>query len=81
MHRFLLVFALFGATALHAATPPARPVILEPATDRQSVSAADVHMATDKFRDDDGDHHRCSDWEIRILSELIWSAPCATGPH
>lgn len=82
MHCRLLCLALLGAAAtLRAGTRPGPPVIVEPGADRQSVSAADVHMATAKFHDGDGDQHRCSDWEIRTLSELIWSAPCATGPH
>jgi len=81
MYFRLLWIALLGSSALHAATRPAPPVILEPAADRQSVSAADVHLATGQFYDEDGDHHRCTDWEIRILQNVIWSAPCAAGSH
>jgi len=77
MHRLLLLSALLAPMAL--AVPPARPVIIEPDADDLAYSADDVHMATAPFHDDDGDAHRCSDWEIRADSGVVWSAPCASG--
>ena len=62
-----------------ANTPPAAPVILEPAIELQALNGADVHMVSSEFADVDGDGHRCSDWEIREEEDVVWSAPCAEG--
>lgn len=78
MHRLLFAACLFAPVA-SAAVPPAAPVITEPETDDLALSAADVHMATGPFADEDGDAHLCSDWEIAHNGEVVWSAPCATG--
>jgi glucose/arabinose dehydrogenase len=79
--RPLLILACLVATVSFAAVPPATPVITEPDADDRAFSAADVHMATAPFHDDDGDAHRCSDWEIRENTDVVWSAPCATGSN
>lgn len=78
MRRLLLVACLL-APLTFAAVPPAAPVIVEPETDDLACNAADVHMATGPFADEDGDGHRCSDWEIVEGAEAVWSAPCAIG--
>jgi glucose/arabinose dehydrogenase len=60
-------------------SPPATPVITEPATDGQIVHPADVHMETAPFSDPDpGDAHACTDWEIRVAatSEQVWRDLC-----
>jgi len=64
------------------ATPPAAPVITEPAVDGQIVNPADVHMETGPFSDPDpGDDHFCSDWEIWTISpaERVWVTACIGG--
>jgi glucose/arabinose dehydrogenase len=53
---------------------------MEPDADDLAYSAADVHMATAPFVDEDGDEHRCSDWEILRDGVPAWTATCATGP-
>lgn len=73
--------ALNPAPAL-AASPPAAPVITEPAVNGQLVSGADVHMETAPMQDADGDAHRCTDWAIWTVSspaERAWSASCVVG--
>lgn len=76
----ILVLVLFLARFALANTPPAAPVIVEPSMELQAVNGADVHMVLAQFTDADGDGHRCTDWEIRDVDELVWSAPCAEGP-
>lgn len=71
---------LFLAILLSFARPNA-PVILEPQTDGQVVSGADVHMVTAPFTDPDGHAHRCTDWEIVREEQVVWQAPCAEGPQ
>ncbi|MCG3123923.1 MAG: hypothetical protein GIKADHBN_02361 [Phycisphaerales bacterium] len=63
--------------------PPYRPdppVITEPVSDGKVLSAADVHMETGPFHDQDGDGHRCTDWEIWTVSPSarVWHATCQT---
>jgi glucose/arabinose dehydrogenase len=60
---------------------PNTPVVREPLAD-QLIDPADVHMETAPFSDPDpGNLHRCSDWEIWILSPLerVWAAECIRG--
>lgn len=77
---FIPLLLLFLAPLALANTPPAAPVIVEPSMELQALNGADVHMVTAQFADADGDEHRCTDWEIRDVDELVWSAPCAEGP-
>ena len=74
-----LAFQIFWVPAW-AAVAPATPNITEPGANGQVVSGADVHMETAPFLDLDGDHHRCTDWEIWTagLTERVWSALCVT---
>jgi glucose/arabinose dehydrogenase len=76
---FLFLPFLFLSRLAFANTPPAAPVIVEPALELQALNGADVHMVTAPFVDVDGDAHRCSDWEIREGDAVVWSAPCAEG--
>lgn len=78
MGRFFFLTCLLAPIAF-AAMPPATPVITEPDRDDLSLSAADVHMATEPFADGDGDGHRCSDWQIVEAGDVAWSAPCVIG--
>ncbi len=71
--------------AAFANTPPAAPVITEPAPGR-TLNPADVHMETGPFFDPDpGDEHVCTDWEIwtspnpPALVERVWVASCLGG--
>jgi glucose/arabinose dehydrogenase len=73
-----LVILVLAPFAL-ANTPPAAPIILEPALELQALNGADVHMVLERFADADGDGHPCSDWEIREGEEVVWSATCAAG--
>ena len=74
-----LAFQIFWVPAW-AAVAPATPNITEPGANGQVVSGADVHMETAPFVDLDGDHHRCTDWEIWTagFTERVWSALCVT---
>lgn len=68
--------ALAGSNA-----PPAAPIILEPEVGRV-FSPGNVHMETEGFVDpDDGDSHRCTDWEIWTITpaERVWSTLCISG--
>ena len=65
--------------ALLLLAAPVPPTILEPATDGEVVSGADVHMVTAPMSDPDGNGHRCSDWEIALEGEVVWRASCAEG--
>jgi glucose/arabinose dehydrogenase len=47
-----------------ANSPPQAPVVTEPVTNGQLVSAADVHMEATGFSDPDGNAHKSTDWEI-----------------
>ncbi|MDP9191156.1 MAG: hypothetical protein M3P06_05580 [Acidobacteriota bacterium] len=77
MTRLWWLFPILLVTRVaFANTPPAAPVILEPAVELQALNGADVHMVTAEFVDVDGDEHRCTDWEIREGTELVWSATC-----
>ncbi len=73
----LLFLSLIAALAN---TPPSAPVIREPSMELQALNGADVHMVTSQFADADGDEHFCTDWEIREVENVIWSAPCVIGP-
>ncbi len=77
--RSVIVLLLLAPFAF-ANTPPAAPVIVEPSMELQALNGADVHMVSSQFADADGDEHRCTDWEIRDVDELVWSALCAEGP-
>jgi glucose/arabinose dehydrogenase len=57
------------------------PVITEPATDNQQISAYDVHMVAGPFVGSPGESHVCSDWEIRTIysDQAVWTASCVTG--
>jgi len=75
--------------AVAGAAPPSAPAILEPIRDDVVVSPGDVHMEATGFDDADGDGHECSDWQIVAAEptieghgpgEVVWDAPCATGP-
>ncbi|HVR44504.1 MAG TPA: PQQ-dependent sugar dehydrogenase [Thermoanaerobaculia bacterium] len=74
---------LMPPLAALANSPPAPPVILEPAAGSIDLSPDDVHMVTASLDDPNADDaHACSDWEIREAEgdRLVWSAPCAPGP-
>lgn len=75
-----LVAAFLLAPFAFANTPPAAPVIVEPSMELQALNGADVHMVTAQFADADGGEHRCTDWEIRDVDAVVWSATCAEGP-
>lgn len=68
-------------SSLLAFARPATPMILEPETNGHVVSGADVHMVTAPFSDPDGHGHRCTDWEIRFLEDVVWRASCVDGPE
>ena len=81
--RFALATVLSLLTAVSALgnTPPHTPVLIEPSESR-AIDPGDVHMATAPFSDDNaGDHHVCSDWEIRSADgqNIVWHSDCATG--
>ena len=78
-HPVLAVSLLVLCPVVFAAVPPSTPIIMEPDADDLAYSAADVHMATAPFHDDDGDDHLCSDWEILRDGEPAWTAHCAGG--
>ncbi|HEV7765252.1 MAG TPA: PQQ-dependent sugar dehydrogenase [Thermoanaerobaculia bacterium] len=80
MRRNLFIVVLFLNRFAFANSPPAAPVLLEPAMELQGLNGADVHMVTAQFADEDGDRHRCSDWQIREEQAMVWSSPCAEGP-
>ena len=77
----LSVLLLFIGAIAQAAVPPDAPIIIEPSVDGEILNAADIHMATAPFHDDDGDSHRCSDFEIHQGDEPVWIASCVTGPE
>ncbi len=86
MHAVLV--ALLATLAAWGAgvgnSPPATPVVTEPAVDGAIVNPEDTHMETGPFSDPDpGDTHSCSDWEIWTISpsQRVWSALCVTGPE
>jgi hypothetical protein len=81
LRRIALLFALRLLAAGSARAAPAIPVITEPATENQVISAYDVHMVTGPFLGAPGESHVCSDWEIRTISsgEAVWTASCVTG--
>jgi len=72
-----LVIPLLSALLFLSA--PAAPTILEPSTDGQVVSGADVHMVTAPMSDPDGNGHLCTDWEILLEADVVWRAACAGG--
>ena len=80
MRPLFLVLFLYAPVAFGGVSPAA-PEIVEPHAEDLAYSAADVHMATAPFFDEDGDGHRCSDWEIVRDAVPVWTAPCATGPN
>ncbi len=78
----ILLLSALQANPSHAQNPPNAPSITEPASDRQIVNPADVHMETAPMSDPDpGDTHDCSDWQIQTLAsgESIWQAQCKAG--
>jgi len=81
LRRSLALLASLIALPALAVTRPATPVIIEPAHDHEVVSGADVHMVTAPFSDEDGDAHRCTDWEIARDGEPVWQALCVAGPE
>lgn len=78
---FVVAGLAAGAPAAEAA-PPATPTIIEPSTDRELVSPADVHMEANGYSDPDGNHQGCSDWSIWTATpaERIWQANCVLTP-
>lgn len=63
-------------------TPPAAPVITQPDVDGLIINPSDVHMETGPFSDpDQGDQHRCTDWEIWTVSpaQRVWVTSCIGG--
>ena len=57
--------------------------VVEPASDGQILSPADVHMQTAAFSDPDpGNTHLCSDWEIWTVGpspQRVWAASAQTA--
>ncbi len=79
---FLVVLCALHTQVFAQNTPPAAPLITEPAFDGRVLNAEDVHMETAPFSDADaGQTHLCTDWEIWELvpSRRAWAAACATG--
>jgi hypothetical protein len=70
---------MFAARSARAT--PAIPLITEPATENQVISAYDVHMVAGPFVGAPGEMHVCTDWEIRWMpsDEVVWTAPCASA--
>lgn len=71
----LIVGSLITAPALPvmADSPPAAPVIVNPAP--RDVVPSDVHMEVAGFEDPDGDSHQATDWEIMTDRDrvVVWA--------
>ena len=69
-------------------SPPAPPLITEPAIESGVIGAFDVRLQTAPMSDPDpGDDHYCTGFEVWSVeaepaepSERVWTAPCLTGP-
>ncbi len=80
IHTVCALISVALASAAFANTPPAPPVIIEPAVDGTMVNGEDVHMECNPMSDPDPNQtHVCSDWEIWTVTpdERVWYAPCA----
>ncbi|MGH7288225.1 MAG: PQQ-dependent sugar dehydrogenase, partial [Myxococcota bacterium] len=80
--RVLALLLLTTAAALGQNSPPAAPVIVEPAMDGQIIHPGDVHMATEPMHDPDpGDQHLCTEFEIWAVMppERVWATGCLGG--
>jgi glucose/arabinose dehydrogenase len=80
--RLLALLFLTTAVALGPNSPPAAPVIVEPALDGQLLHPGDVHMATEPMVDPDpGDQHLCTEFEIWTVQppERVWATACLAG--
>src|SRR5262249_19690426 len=67
----VLAPVLVVAASLASASPPDRPVVIEP-TGTLEVNPYDVHIETMPFHDPDpGDSHASTDWEIWDLAARV----------